>query len=164
MFPSCVPGLLRLVCHIQDPSLIFDNPMFLSVAFHPRVVPRGESSLPAESFIDGVVGGCGYRLYKHPSGAARPVVVYFHGNAEVATDYDYSYTQFHDAGASLLVLDFLGYGWSRAEAQTITGLPATSDALLPDLRAALGTHGLVSGQCVRPCPQSALACEVDLFS
>ena len=123
--------------------MIFDNPMFLSMAFHPRVVPIGESSLPAGAFVDGVVGGCGFRLYKHPSGAARPVIVYFHGNAEVAVDYDHSYEQFHEAGASLMVVDFLGYGWSRAETQTITSLPSTTEAVVPELGAALAANGLV---------------------
>ena len=167
-----------------DPAAIFDNPMvwpappalwqsrplthcvhqFCSIAFVPRPVERGTSALPPDAFVDGAIPGprghFGYRLYPHPRREEAPVVVYFHGNAEVASDYDGSFKLFHAAGASLMVgpslprgcaplcpgypcvcgpaqvVDFLGYGWSTGTA-LITTLPADAEAVAAGLPAAL---------------------------
>lgn len=77
----------------------------------------------------------GYRLYKHEPG--RPVIVYFHGNGEIATDSDYVVGEFRRAGASLIVIDYRGYGWS-------TGTPLAS-TILPDAqRAADALPGILA--------------------
>lgn len=107
---------------------LLDNPLILSLAFYPRTAepgdgPRGgmpgvhDGSIP----VDGAA--LGYRLYAHTPGA--PLVVYFHGNAEIAPDYDHIAPYFqHAANASLLVVDYRGFGWS-------TGSP-TFAALVDD--------------------------------
>lgn len=64
----------------------------------------------------------GYRLYLHKTDA--PVILYFHGNGEIASDYDDIAPFYELAGVSLLVVDYRGYGWS-------TGLPKTTQ-MLPD--------------------------------
>ena len=69
----------------------------------------------------------GYRLYAHQPGA--PVILYFHGNGEIASDHDFVARNYHAAGASLLVVDYRGYGWS-------TGQPKVS-ALLSDVQPVL---------------------------
>jgi hypothetical protein len=82
---------------------------FCSIAFAARQCPMGASSLPAGAFVDGLISGgtgggkFGYRIYPHAKKAEVPVVVYFHGNAEVAADYDDSSPLFHASGASLMV-------------------------------------------------------------
>jgi fermentation-respiration switch protein FrsA (DUF1100 family) len=104
---------------------LLDNPLVLSTLFYPRRDNSGQSRL--KNVYDGMipVGGdivLGYRLYAYPHQQA--VIVYFHGNGEIASDHDDIAPEFERAGASLLVVDYRGYGWS-------TGRPLVS-ALLSD--------------------------------
>jgi pimeloyl-ACP methyl ester carboxylesterase len=64
----------------------------------------------------------GYRLYVHRP--ESPLIVFFHGNGEIAADYDDVAPFYHAVGVSLLVVDYRGYGWS-------TGYPLTT-RLIPD--------------------------------
>ncbi len=105
---------------------LLDNPLVQSIVFYPRP-DEPEGSLLADVYdgtipvAEGVV--LGYRLYAYQPGA--PVILYFHGNGEIASDYDFAARHFHTAGASLLVVDYRGYGWS-------TGRPKIS-ALMADV-------------------------------
>lgn len=110
----------------MDPKLL-DNPLVLSILFYPRAASPGggregvyDGTIPVE---DDVV--LGYRLYTHEPGG--PVILYFHGNGEIASDYDSIAPAYHRAGTSFLVVDYRGYGWS-------TGRPLVS-ALLSDVEA-----------------------------
>jgi len=104
---------------------ILDDPAILTRVFRPYSVFPGnlddnvyDGTLVVE---DNIV--LGFRLYAHQPN--RAVIVYFHGNSEVAADYDLIALYFHRlAGVSLLVVDYRGYGWS-------TGKPSFS-ALLSD--------------------------------
>jgi pimeloyl-ACP methyl ester carboxylesterase len=118
-------------------DILIDNPLIVSMLFHPRRAEMGRSR------IDGVHDGTiatsdgvklGYRLYKSD---ARTLIVFFHGNGEVASDYDDLASYFHRTGASLLVMDYRGYGWSE-------GKPVGS-RLLPDAEAAFnGLHNILA--------------------
>ncbi|HLA44681.1 MAG TPA: alpha/beta fold hydrolase [Aggregatilineales bacterium] len=95
---------------------LLDNPLITSILFYPRLDTPGGSHLPnvIDSTIpveDGIV--LGYRLYLHEPG--KPVVLFFHGNGEIASDYDNISAYFQNAGASLLVVDYRGYGWSTGK-------------------------------------------------
>lgn len=84
--------------------------------------------------------GLGYRYYQSPHRDA-PVILMFHGNGEIVTDYDTLAPFYHVAGASLLVVDYRGYGWSGGVPLVTQMLP---DALkivdaVPDLMAQYGT-------------------------
>lgn len=94
----------------MDASLI-DHPMIRKAIFYPRTAsPSGEhdGTLPVNDEI-----ALGYRLY--PKADAPAVIIYFHGNGEIASDYDSIAPLYHEAGASLMVIDFRGYGWSTGE-------------------------------------------------
>jgi alpha-beta hydrolase superfamily lysophospholipase len=109
---------------------ILDNPLVQSILFYPRPDQAGGSVLPnvydgTMPVEEGVV--LGYRLYAYKPGA--PVILYFHGNGEIASDHDFVARNYHAAGASLLVVDYRGYGWS-------TGKPKVS-ALLADVQPVL---------------------------
>ncbi|MGJ3240243.1 MAG: alpha/beta hydrolase [Anaerolineae bacterium] len=107
-----------------------DHPDILFNLFHVRkTVPIAH---PDNKIKDGIVHiddevELGYRLYVHHSNA--PILLYFHGNGEIAIDYEPIAPFYHTASASLLVVDYRGYGWS-------TGTPLTS-TLLPDAQAVL---------------------------
>lgn len=127
---------------------LLDNPQILSVAFYPR------RAWPEDGYraqMPGVISGTipvadgvelGYRLYKHRPGA--PVLVHFHGNAEIAPDYDDLSVYFHsDVDASLLVVDYRGFGWSSGSptfAALIEDCAPVVQAL-PGLLAAQGLPG-----------------------
>jgi len=105
-----------------------DHPFITSHLFYPRTAQGGISRVPGA--VDGMIPvddgiALGYRFYLHR--VESPVILYFHGNGEVASDYDGIAPLFFDIGASLLVVDYRGYGWS-------TGTPLTSK-LLPDAEA-----------------------------
>src|SRR5258708_2910432 len=108
---------------VTMPFSTLDDPIILARVFHPHAVfpcvlddNIYDGTLSAE---DNVV--LGYRLYAYQSN--RPVIVYFHGNGEIAPDYDWIAPYFHRlAGVSLLVFDYRGYGWS-------TGQPSFSTLL-----------------------------------
>jgi pimeloyl-ACP methyl ester carboxylesterase len=109
-------------------NFFLDNPLILSFLFHPR--PAEPNTGRFENVIDGAIEVdedvvLGYRLYAHDPGS--PIILLFHGNGEVAPDYDDIAPLYHHAGASLMVVDYRGYGWS-------TGQPLTS-TLLPDVEA-----------------------------
>jgi hypothetical protein len=95
---------------------LLDNPLVTSTLFYPRRDEPGSSRLP--NVHDGAIPvaegiALGYRLYAHEPGA--PVILYFHGNGEIASDHDYFADNYRAAGASLLVVDYRGYGWSGGQ-------------------------------------------------
>lgn len=93
-----------------------DRPEIIDNLFFPR--RSRPSSGSSDSTFDGMIPIeegiiLGYRLYARDK--SFPVIVYFHGNGEIATDYDNIALMYHMAGASLLVIDYRGYGWSTGK-------------------------------------------------
>ena len=128
----------------MDSSLL-DNPLIRSILFHPRAARPVDS--PPAGMADGAIPAddgtpLGYRLYNHTAHA--PLVLLFHGNGEIAPDYDGIAELYHQIGLSLLVADFRGYGWSGGEPRVSTLLPdaaVVSDAL-PDVLTEHDLHGV----------------------
>lgn len=81
----------------------------------------------------------GYRYYQSPH-RDSPVILMFHGNGEIVTDYDTLAPFYHVAGAGLFVVDYRGYGWSGGVPLVTQMLP---DALkvVDTLPALLQQHG-----------------------
>lgn len=118
------------------PTLL-DNPLIVNNLFYPRADSPGSSqpnvsdgSIPV---ADGVA--LGYRLYRHAH--ATPVILYFHGNGEIASDYDNLAPEFLRAGASLLVVDYRGYGWSGGK-PLVSTLLTDAEKVVPALPGLLG--------------------------
>ena len=97
---------------------ILDIPEILQLVFYPRrwwtPLPPGVSDymVPVE---EGISISC--RFY--PAGEGAPTILYFHGNGEVACDYDWISPLYNREGISLFVADYRGYGASG-------GMPAFS--------------------------------------
>jgi pimeloyl-ACP methyl ester carboxylesterase len=98
---------------MSHPSTILDQPAVLRVMFYPR------RSWPGISLVSSVHDGqvevepgvsVGYSL--HLAEPQSPLFLYFHGNGEVARDYDSIAPLYTNLGISLLVADYRGYGWS----------------------------------------------------
>jgi hypothetical protein len=102
----------------SDFSLIDQRIFYPRPETSPRLPAGAEDPLfPVGSGIE--IGG---RFY--PADPAGPDLLFFHGNGEIASDYDEAGSGFNRLGISLLVADYRGYGRSR-------GIPSVS-TLLPD--------------------------------
>jgi len=89
-----------------------DQPEILSFIFHPYQVDR---TVPVDGTVDidfnveeTVVLSCRF----HQAGKEAPVIIYFHGNGEIVSDYDAIGQMYAEAGMNILVTDYRGYGWS----------------------------------------------------
>jgi alpha-beta hydrolase superfamily lysophospholipase len=91
---------------------ILDQPMVLSFIFYPRkdftTAPANASDylIPVERDVS-----VSCRFYVHSQRA--PSVIYFHGNGEVVSDYNYIAPIYNQLGINLFVADYRGYGASR---------------------------------------------------
>lgn len=124
---------------------VLDRPEIVAVLFHPRreflvPAPRPDVypvSLPVVAGIS--IGG---KIYAAAPGS--PVIVYFHGNGEIASDYDEIAPLYNQIGITLFVLDYRGYGSSD-------GVPSAT-ALIDDaiecfrqVKAVLSDNGVSAG-------------------
>jgi alpha-beta hydrolase superfamily lysophospholipase len=93
---------------------ILDHPVISRKVFFPR--PDFSPPPPAAHDVMLEVER-GVRLHArvHDAPGAVAVVVLFHGNGEVVSDYDVAAPRFARAGAALAVVDFRGYGRSEGE-------------------------------------------------
>jgi len=111
---------------IYGPSRL-DRPEIQCRLFHPRPdhgpCPPGVRALHLR-----VAPGIELGARFHARGLAAPTLLFFHGNGEIAADYDDLGPLFARAGVNFLVVDYRGYGRSD-------GVPAAG-ALLPDAHAA----------------------------
>ena len=94
----------------QDYSAL-DTPEILSFIFYPRgdytrtPTNASDHSIPVDN--DASIS-C--RFYTHSQGS--PSIIYFHGNGEVVSDYDYIAPMYGELGINLFVADYRGYGAS----------------------------------------------------
>ena len=83
---------------------------------HGLFYPRRDMSSPPQGATDhrvdigdGVQVAC--RFYA--SDRSHPSLLFFHGNGEIASDYDMIAPAYHEIGANLFVADYRGYGASN---------------------------------------------------
>jgi len=125
---------------------ILDRPDVLRALFYPRredeFTPRSPGVYPVAVEVEqGVaVGG---RLYL--AGAHAPAILYFHGNGEIAADYDDIAPLYTRLGITLLVADYRGYGTSGGR-PTASHLTSDAVTLFDQLGRVLADHGLAPGQ------------------
>jgi alpha-beta hydrolase superfamily lysophospholipase len=97
--------------HAENNLPTIDRPEILSFIFFPR---KDSSNPPCgtEDVIFTMPDGVkiGSRLYL--ANQKSPTLVYFHGNGEVAADYEFIVPQYTAIGVNLFVMDYRGYGKS----------------------------------------------------
>lgn len=105
----------------QEDYSILDMPEVVSLVFYPR---RDFTKAPpnaSDHFIavdkDTSVS-C--RFYVH--GQDSPSIIYFHGNGETVSDYDYIAPMYNRLGINLFVAEYRGYGRSQ-------GMPTFSNTI-----------------------------------
>ena len=131
---------------MSHPFTILDQPAALRVMFYPRRSWLGISLL--SSVHDGRVEvesgvSVGYSL--HLAESQSPLILYFHGNGEIARDYDSIAPFYTSLGISLLVADYRGYGWSD-------GFP-TASSLVHDAPLVFEALGQMLGEAGGEVPQ-----------
>lgn len=116
-----------------------DRPDILEVVFHPRpeAGPPDASRDLAIPMPDGIALGARLHAAADP---AAPLVLFFHGNGEIASDYDDIAPTYNQLGLAFLVVDYRGYGRSGGTptVRTLLSDARAVWAALPDLTAARG--------------------------
>jgi len=103
---------------------MLDRPEILQFIFYPRSDFQEGPSNSVDYFVpvgDGIGISC--RIYIYSKSA--PTVIYFHGNGEVVSDYNYVAPTYNEIGINLLVVDYRGYGASGGKPMFVD---MTSDA------------------------------------
>lgn len=125
-----------------------DAPEITNTLFFVRRTPAEPTNDGSNGLLDGRVHvtdeiSVGYRLYRHLP--TSPLLLFFHGNGEIATDYEEIAPIYHVAGASLLVVDYRGYGWSTGVPRTTQMLPDAEKVLqaMPDILEKAGINAEV---------------------
>jgi pimeloyl-ACP methyl ester carboxylesterase len=126
--------------------------------------PRRDRSGPPPGATDhrieveeGVEVAC--RFY--PLDPSSPVLLFFHGNGEIASDYDGIAPIYHGIGASLCVVDYRGYGGSDGM-PSFASLIADAHPVLARFHALLDEEGFtgkrfVMGRSLGSLPAAELA-------
>ena len=99
-----------------------DRPEVLERLFHPRKDQAQVASHGALDFFIPIEEGVQLGARFYPADPAEPHILFFHGNGEIASDYDTIGPVYNNYGISFLVVDYRGYGRS-------TGLPTASNLL-----------------------------------
>jgi len=118
---------------------VLDQPSLLQYIFYPR---KDQAPCPEDAFdlsvpVDTRISvSC--RFYPaHPRG---PWILFFHGNGEVASDYDGTAGLYHQRGMNLVVADYRGYGASNG-IPTLTHLAQDSLTTFQEVKRELaGRH------------------------
>lgn len=107
----------------NDPFSPWDRPEINALIFYPRrdfgtFLPEGVQ----EVFFSVAPGiSLGARFY--PAASTDPLLIFFHGNGEIASDYDDAGAAYQKLGINLLVFDYRGYGKSNGSPSVKTLLP-----------------------------------------
>jgi len=100
------------------------------IIFYPRGEPFGDKSvgIPTSTQCnDAQVSG-----YLHLAQASEALMLFFHGNGEIAADYDSLAPLYTGCGVSFWILDYRGYGRST-DSPSFMRMFSDAEAILADL-------------------------------
>lgn len=144
---------------------ILEQPEVLRMLFHPRRdygFPYSTSSVRVVMVEVEQGVSAGGRLY--PAGPQDSAILFFHGNGEIAADYDDIAPMYKQLGITLLVMDYRGYGISTG-APTASNLLADAVIVFDEVGSIFQENGLAPSQLyvMGRSLGSAAAIEVALF-
>lgn len=139
-----------------------DQPEVLSFIFYPRKnvsLPPPGSSDHLISVDKDVSVTC--RLYTHS--LESPSILYFHGNGEVISDYDYIAPLFNQLEINLCVSDYRGYGASQGK-PTFANMISDASLIFDSFKKILGHKHykgplFVMGRSLGSVPALEIACQ-----
>jgi hypothetical protein len=116
---------------------VLDRPEVLKLLFHPRREPAARERRPSgtETTVPGVTDvmvpvakdvAVGARF--HLGGPGHANLLFFHGNGEIAADYDEIGPYYNRIGINFLAADYRGYGRSTGH-PTVTAMIRDSHAI-----------------------------------
>ena len=100
----------------MEKNLILDNPTISNVVFYPRktkMPEKLESNMKVFKFD--ISGSISIGGFFYGNEVNNPTILLFHGNGEIASDYQNISPLFLDCNVNLAVVDFRGYGFSSGE-------------------------------------------------
>ena len=121
-----------------DYSLL-DRPELLQFMFYPRREWRSPSADAIDHYIP-VQDGISVSARFYPSEKHSPSILFFHGNGEVASDYDGIAPFYNQMGINLFVADYRGYGKSDGT-PSISSMVADAYVIFDSLRTTLDREG-----------------------
>jgi hypothetical protein len=141
----------------------FDIPEVTMFLFHPRpewrmpVMGQGAESHLIPVAPDVVIGA----RFHHAS-KSRPSILFFHGNGEIAADYEEMGLLYAQMGINFLPVDYRGYGQSTGR-PTVTAMMRDAHVILDYVRTWLSDQRytgplLVMGRSLGSAPALELAC------
>ena len=102
---------------------VLDHPRVLKYLFHPRLENGFRPAQTSrEDIIIRVDEGIDLSASLHFAHLAAPLLLFFHGNGEIVSDYDDFGRFYTDLGLNFLVVDYRGYGRS-------TGAPSVTSMI-----------------------------------
>lgn len=101
---------------------LLDDPLIRGFVFHPRPDPGTDLPSQAEEIWSGLRDDARINTRTYPADPDGPHILFFHGNGEIASDYDPIGPIYKSFGITFLVSDYRGYGKS-------TGRPTAVDML-----------------------------------
>lgn len=114
--------------HIEPSKL--DRPEILSTIFFPRQDDSSASPPLGKDFlIDVSENGTALSCRFHTCDKDAPVILYFHGNGEIVSDYDAIASEYTGAGINIFFATYRGYGSS-------SGSPSVSALFHDNIRIA----------------------------
>jgi len=139
-----------------------DRPQILSSVFYPRPDFSPEAPEGAQDLFIPVEEGVSLMARAHQGPKHGPIILFFHGNGEIVSDYDELGRVYTRMGMTFIPVDYRGYGQS-------TGSPGI-DAMMRDSHAVFdfvrdwllerGYNGplIVMGRSLGSAPALELAC------
>jgi uncharacterized protein len=107
----------------------FDKPEICGLLFYPRREMAGPPAAGPEPIMIPVEQDVAVSGRFHFSGHESPTILFFHGNGEIAADYDDIGSIYRGIGINFLPVDFRGYGLSSGR-PTVTTMMRDSHAVI----------------------------------
>jgi pimeloyl-ACP methyl ester carboxylesterase len=111
-----------------------DRTEVLQYLFHPRKEHLHSASRDGIDFFIPVEEGVTLGARFYPADPKEPHVLFFHGNGEIASDYDTIGPVYNSYGLSFLVVDYRGYGQSTGSS-TASNLLSDSHTIFREVSA-----------------------------
>ena len=142
---------------------VFDHPQILRFLFYPRrdFAPQPWAPNATTHFIsvaEGISISCRFYLDNEKA----PNILFFHGNGEIASDYDDIAPFFTQIGVNFFVADYRGYGFSGGE-PTFSDMMKDAHSIFDGFKQMLEQKGysgriFVMGRSLGSAPAIELAC------
>lgn len=121
---------------------ILDRPEVLTAVFHPRQEwGRPLSADKEKEHLIDVAPDVRIGARFHIASSSGGNILFFHGNGEIAADYDDLGPLYNEMGINFLVADYRGYGRSNGE-PTVSAMIGDSHTILAYVRQWLQENGL----------------------